>query len=319
MKVLEFFIFSVTIASGSAWFNAWDGVLNFVCPVRSGKHGSVSRIQSVHDNRREDRVWNFECRYENPSTGSCYWSGFVNSYDNRMDYSCPNNGYIAGAWSQHDNGREDRIWRFLCCPLTYGRTNCRWSCYLNEWDGYMNHYVESGKIIHRVFSHHDNGREDRRWKVYECTPRKASGRRINSTMTLEDRSMNGAECQTEVNSLKEERMAFCHNFQEPNEELEVLELENFCGSRVQDTDESCKDQAINLLEEKKGFCLVYDEEIKEQNSILEHENIKKFCKSQVGQKYAHETVYEDLDPDKELTEEEKKEYMQINEQENEDD
>lgn len=314
MKFLRVLSFSLFFAGGSAWFNAWDGVLNFVCPVRNGKHGSISRMQSVHDNGREDRLWNLECRYDIPTTGSCSWSGFVNGYDGLMNYGCPSNGYMAGAWSQHSNHHEDRIWRFLCCPLPLGRSNCRWSCYLNEWDGYMNHYVESGKIIHAAYSHHDNHREDRRWKVLECTANSASGRSTNGSMTV-DRSMDDDECQSELNSLKEERMAFCHKFQEPNEELEVLELENFCGSRVQDQDESCKDQAINLLEEKEGLCLVYEEELKEQNSIIEHEDIQKFCKSKVGQLYAHESVYADLDLEKELTDEEKDKYAQMYEQE----
>jgi hypothetical protein len=32
-----------------------------------------------------------------------------------MSYICPGNGFIAGLSSYHDNGKEDRRWKFYCC------------------------------------------------------------------------------------------------------------------------------------------------------------------------------------------------------------
>jgi len=119
MKVLEFFTFLLTIASGYAWWrNSWDGVLNFRCPQHHGVYGSISRIKSHHHNGKEDRQWDFECNYDIRTQSSCSWPhDFVNGWDAELQYECPKYGYIAGAYSYHDNHREDRRWKYYCCDV----------------------------------------------------------------------------------------------------------------------------------------------------------------------------------------------------------
>lgn len=46
---------------------------------------------------------------------NCGWTGFVNNWDAVMNFICSDNRMIAGAYSVHDNGREDRRWDFYCC------------------------------------------------------------------------------------------------------------------------------------------------------------------------------------------------------------
>lgn len=52
------------------------------------------------------------------SVGSCSLTGNVNSWDAVMNYQCPNGQVMGGMYSVHDNGREDRQFRFYCCTLT---------------------------------------------------------------------------------------------------------------------------------------------------------------------------------------------------------
>ncbi len=58
-----------------------------------------------------------------PTTGivrtNCFWTGYVNVMDGPMDYTCPNNGFIAGMQSYHNNNTEDRQYQFYCCQLTH--------------------------------------------------------------------------------------------------------------------------------------------------------------------------------------------------------
>jgi len=40
---------------------------------------------------------------------------YVNDYDELLHYECPDNGYVSGVHSIHNNDAEDRIWNFQCC------------------------------------------------------------------------------------------------------------------------------------------------------------------------------------------------------------
>ena len=43
---------------------------------------------------------------------------YVNDWDEVIAFQCPQNGYITGIDSYHDNGHEDRRFKFRCCELT---------------------------------------------------------------------------------------------------------------------------------------------------------------------------------------------------------
>ena len=47
-------------------------------------------------------------------------------------------------------------------------SSCSWTGYLNNMDGEINYTVPAGYAIVGVESYHDNGAEDRRWKVNIC-------------------------------------------------------------------------------------------------------------------------------------------------------
>ena len=51
------------------------------------------------------------------SLSGCVWTGYVNNYNATFTYTCPANAVLAGVGSIHDNGNEDRRFRFLCCNI----------------------------------------------------------------------------------------------------------------------------------------------------------------------------------------------------------
>ena len=51
-------------------------------------------------------------------TPTCQKSGYVNNYDNIMNFECPDRGIVTGFESKHDNKKEDRIWKINCCNVS---------------------------------------------------------------------------------------------------------------------------------------------------------------------------------------------------------
>ncbi|KAJ8315168.1 hypothetical protein KUTeg_007318, partial [Tegillarca granosa] len=108
---LSLFLLIGVSAISADWANNFDEHFTFTCPAGQ----SISRIMSVHDNGHEDRRWSFECRQNPGTTGKCFWSGYVNSYDQLLEYHCPDSHFVHGVESIHDNGKEDRKFSFYCC------------------------------------------------------------------------------------------------------------------------------------------------------------------------------------------------------------
>jgi len=84
----------------------------------NGKAGLIGAI-SYHSDSKEDRRWTFYCGelksgYE---TYDCGWTNYVNGWDQDVNYDCPKDGIMRGISSYHDNGKEDRRWRFECCKV----------------------------------------------------------------------------------------------------------------------------------------------------------------------------------------------------------
>ena len=140
------------------YLNRFDGPLYKNCHGLQGMY----RVASVHSNHHEDRVWTWECRnvVSSGHISGCSSQGYANYWDSPMNFMCPVNQYIAGVESHHDNGREDRRWKFTCCGIHHRITySCRQTGYVNDWDAPMNFYANHGEVITGVFSYHDNGRE----------------------------------------------------------------------------------------------------------------------------------------------------------------
>lgn len=61
----------LSVVGVCSWVNEYDKPFSFTCP----QHQSISRIVSHHDNRREDRVFDFTCSKYTEFAENCTWSG----------------------------------------------------------------------------------------------------------------------------------------------------------------------------------------------------------------------------------------------------
>ncbi|XP_075176863.1 hemagglutinin/amebocyte aggregation factor-like, partial [Anomaloglossus baeobatrachus] len=147
------------------WINNYDQVLHYEC----GSQESIKFIYSVHDNKAEDRVWGFGCQNTFYNPGSCFWTGYVNEFDQEFTFTCPFGLVLSLMHSYHNNDKEDRRWRFLCCNgETAVQSNCRWSGYVNDFDNYLRWDAPPNYHLVGAHSYHDNNKEDRRWNYYSC-------------------------------------------------------------------------------------------------------------------------------------------------------
>ena len=151
-------------ASLSGYKNSWDGTLHW----DAGKNGMITGFDSYHDNHREDRRWRFYSGVTHLTCDQGGWSGYKNSWDGKLSFSCPDRWVLNGVYSKHDNGKEDRRWKFKCCqlPNTVTVTRHAYSDYINNWDERMTWFCpEINQAVVSLWSEHSNHREDRRWKV----------------------------------------------------------------------------------------------------------------------------------------------------------
>ncbi len=73
-------------------------------------------------------------------TGDHYTSPFfVNDWDGRMDFRCPKNYAVSGMYSEHNNKKEDRRWKFRCSRINRVLGTCTYTWYINQYDGPMDY------------------------------------------------------------------------------------------------------------------------------------------------------------------------------------
>ena len=96
---------------------------------------------------------------------------YQNDFDQPLYADC--NG-IQGMYkvsSVHSNHHEDRAWLWECRDVVSGGSisQCSDTGYVNEFDLPMNFMCPANYYVKGVESHHDNNREDRRWKFTCCS------------------------------------------------------------------------------------------------------------------------------------------------------
>jgi len=141
----------------------YDEPWKFEC----GDGKAIGYMRSTHDNKKEDRIWHFGCKSIG-SAGSCCFSGEVNEYDKPVEFKCPDNQVLSGISSKHDNRKEDRVWKFQCCDNKVKLSQCISTGFINNYDEELKLSLSGSKVIHGVYSYHDNKKEDRRWKFLIC-------------------------------------------------------------------------------------------------------------------------------------------------------
>ncbi|XP_078323804.1 hemagglutinin/amebocyte aggregation factor-like isoform X2 [Crassostrea virginica] len=149
-----------------SWVNDYDHEFTFTCP----QHQTITRVVSHHDNHREDRVFDFQCSGKNEITSeSCYWTEYVNDFDQPLVFQCPHGGVLDGVSSYHDNHREDRRFKFYCCEKPgMCLYNCYYSGFVNRYDADLDYTVPDGHVMRGWTSVHDNHHEDRIFDFDVC-------------------------------------------------------------------------------------------------------------------------------------------------------
>merc|ERR1712217_15974 len=157
--------------------NDWDKPQWCLCQ----KGERVSKIYSVHDNKKEDRKWTLTCgaitpefivpnkndwyeiSEENNWDGLIYWKGAANA----------NHGFLVGMSSYHSNSKEDRKYKFFSIRSdNWYTTDCKWRKNVNDWDGKLSWTLGDDEVIGGLYSIHSNKKEDRQWSIQVCKLRK---------------------------------------------------------------------------------------------------------------------------------------------------
>eukprot|EP01084_Bolivina_argentea_P302634 522408_1 len=155
----------------------WDGNVN----IRKSGTFFNGIVSSVHDNDKEDR--RFKWRYCKPNG----MANFANNdkedlppteYDDTWFRKCNqilSNAAIYGIQTSHNNHHEDRIWTVGCAKLNtqlYKLDNCNWmnnDNAINDYDEIIgNVYCPNNGVIQRIWSQHNNHKEDRKFKFMCC-------------------------------------------------------------------------------------------------------------------------------------------------------
>jgi len=96
-------------------------------------------------------------------------TGWVNTWDETLDWTAGSNRMITGCYSEHHNHREDRVWKFYSAAVN--GVTCKYTGlhgYANGWDNPLTFVCPDNQALKKVYSHHDNGREDRKWRFGCC-------------------------------------------------------------------------------------------------------------------------------------------------------
>lgn len=164
MMLKEILIFSIIGLAFGDWANKYDGPVYFRCP----KGESIAYIQSVHSNKREDRLYRFKCRKINHATGQVYWTNYVNCWDETFHTYCPPGFIMTGQHSYHKNHHEDRRFKLRCTQvINKRRSNCRWTRW-TKYDGRWTYRVKANYYLIGMRSRHSNRREDRQFSFRYC-------------------------------------------------------------------------------------------------------------------------------------------------------
>ncbi|CAL1548243.1 unnamed protein product [Lymnaea stagnalis] len=154
----------ISARTNAVYVNEFDQQALFHC--QTGEY--IEEIESEHNNNHEDRRWSFQCGGDG-ATSACTWSSYVNSWREMVAYICPGDTVVTGIDSYHDNGSEDRRFKFRCCGIaTKKPKNCYMTDYANDWDGKLLLIVPPGSVLKGAFSYFHDGHKDRRWKFYIC-------------------------------------------------------------------------------------------------------------------------------------------------------
>jgi len=158
-------------ATGCYWTGetGWDAEWT----LAANQGSAITGLWSRHDNHKEDRIFKLRfCQIVStaaasaaPTQSAPVWTGFVNSYDQEVNWVGGNGYVMTGIHSKHHNSYEDRLWDFQSSSMLTSTTPVL-SDWVNNWDGEFT-WGDDSKVFVGMYSVHDNHKEDRRFKFYQ--------------------------------------------------------------------------------------------------------------------------------------------------------
>ncbi|XP_074639726.1 hemagglutinin/amebocyte aggregation factor-like [Acropora palmata] len=101
--------------SSTHYVNYYDRPLAFKCP----RNGVLAGIASIFSVTAMDRRFSFRCcRKRRYIAHSCMHTVIQNRWHQKLRYVVPRGYYLVGAFSEHQNGKKDRIWKFEICKFS---------------------------------------------------------------------------------------------------------------------------------------------------------------------------------------------------------
>jgi len=155
--------------------NDWDKQQWCLC----GRGEKVSKIYSIHDNKKEDRQWTLTCsviepEFKVPESSDWYEVTEENEYDEPIAWNGKPDGYfLVGMTSVHDNKKEDRKYKFFIVRSdNWYFTDCKLHHYINDYDGKLEYTLFDDEVFTALYSWHRNDKEDRQWTIKTCKLKK---------------------------------------------------------------------------------------------------------------------------------------------------
>ena len=99
-----------------------------------------------------------------------YTLQWQNSYDGYLSVSCSDTQGFYRVRSQYSSAHYDRVWDWYChnvAQVSFG-SDCYWTDWLNGYDSPVYISCKQNYVLAGVQSEHDNGPQDRRWKIRCC-------------------------------------------------------------------------------------------------------------------------------------------------------
>lgn len=204
--------------------SSWNEDFTFVCDADKIMTGFASTTNKI----RVDRRYQATCsQFENlqPNTKGCKGfnakyptKGFYdNKYERNLDYTCPSGTVLTGVHSAFDKKKDDRKFKFQCCPLIAGKTpktdpadldeaytqiavSAIWSDYVNEdpaedfsvdaelkdsFDAELDAEINGsdGAFCGFSASNYDRTWNDRQYRFKTCRPSTLASNRLEVTTT----------------------------------------------------------------------------------------------------------------------------------------
>ncbi|XP_015750407.1 PREDICTED: hemagglutinin/amebocyte aggregation factor-like [Acropora digitifera] len=98
--------------SSTQYVNHYDRQLVFKCANNS----VIAGVKSTYSYGAKDRRFSFRCCHiPGHIAHTCMHTAIQNKWDQPMRYEVPKDYYMVGAFSEHENSKEDRTWIFEIC------------------------------------------------------------------------------------------------------------------------------------------------------------------------------------------------------------